>query len=380
MFRPQYLVTAFAVLVSFTLASKTYAADPVVTCESGKLKESAKYSSCRLKADSKGLKKGIAPDYTKCESKFAEKWAKIEGKAGLGTCPTEDDQLSMDARITTDAAEIATLLAGGSVAECGDDLAEGNESCDGTDLGGETCASLGFLSGPLACTAGCGFDLAGCTANPPPVDCGNGTIDSGEECDFGNLGGETCTSQLGTEALGTLACTPGTCLFDTSGCQAQYEQQNVNGDPTVVDHATGLEWVVTDDSGGIRDKDNFYSWSADNAGRADGTLFTVYLAGLNGANYGGHNDWRIPTSKGGFGREVLGTGELESIVDLSFSKCIDETLFGPVTAHTWSSTITGDTFQSAWSFVFSTGCGLSTGARNGSAPNHARAVRGGLGL
>jgi hypothetical protein len=36
------------------------------------------------------------------------------------------------------------------------------ESCDGTNLGASTCATLGFSGGTLACNAGCTFDTSGC--------------------------------------------------------------------------------------------------------------------------------------------------------------------------------------------------------------------------
>jgi hypothetical protein len=228
-----------------------------VNCESGKLKEAGKYGNCRLKADSKAVKKGEAADYTKCESKFADKWTKTETKAGVGICPSEGDQASIDARITTDAAEIAMLLAGGAVASCGDDLAEGVESCDGIDLGGADCLSLGFASGTLACTAGCGFDVSGC-AGPPPNTCGDGVVDVGEDCDQANLNGETCATQ-GLFGDG-LACGVG-CVFDTSGCSlTRYEDTGLG---SVIDHQTGLEWQKTDDAGGLTDKDNSYTWTAD---------------------------------------------------------------------------------------------------------------------
>lgn len=49
---------------------------------------------------------------------------------------------------------------------CGDDDVDAAfaESCDGTDLDGETCASLGFTSGTLACAPSCTFDTASCGA------------------------------------------------------------------------------------------------------------------------------------------------------------------------------------------------------------------------
>lgn len=46
--------------------------------------------------------------------------------------------------------------------------------------------------------------------------CGNGKIDPNEQCDGANLNGFTCES-LGN-AGGTLACDPVTCTFDTSMC------------------------------------------------------------------------------------------------------------------------------------------------------------------
>lgn len=47
---------------------------------------------------------------------------------------------------------------------CGDAAIDPGEACDGADLAGETCASLGFAGGQLACRADClGFDTMGCS-------------------------------------------------------------------------------------------------------------------------------------------------------------------------------------------------------------------------
>jgi hypothetical protein len=57
----------------------------------------------------------------------------------------------------------------GSVgAVCGDGIAEGNETCDGSDLADASCADLdGFVSGTLACAADCSaFDTTACEADP----------------------------------------------------------------------------------------------------------------------------------------------------------------------------------------------------------------------
>ena len=45
---------------------------------------------------------------------------------------------------------------------CGDGRAEGSEICDGADLKGATCQSLGFIGGTLACATNCTYDTSGC--------------------------------------------------------------------------------------------------------------------------------------------------------------------------------------------------------------------------
>ena len=92
---------------------------------------------------------------------------------------------------------------------CGNDSISGSEECDGTDLGGQSCATMGYDGGMLGCNPDCTFDTNGC------YDCGDAMIDPGEACDGGNLGGETCVG-LGFDG-GTLTCSP-ICAFDTSNC------------------------------------------------------------------------------------------------------------------------------------------------------------------
>jgi hypothetical protein len=353
------------------VAGTALAADPAVKCESGKLKEASKYSSCRLKADSKAVKKDEAADYAKCEAKFADKWAKAETKAGVGICPSEGDQVSMDARITTDVAEVATLLAGGTVSVCGDGSVGGDESCDGADLAGADCTTLGFASGTLGCTAGCGLDVSACVAS----DCGNGVVDAGEDCDLGDLNSGTCTSE-GQYGDG-LACGVG-CAYDTSACSAtRYEDTGLG---SVIDHQTGLEWQKTDDAGGLTDKDNTYTWTGDGVGGTEpnGTAFLSFLDTMNGGVvssssgptgcHAGHCDWRIPH-----------IGELTTILDCAFSPCIDQSVFGATNAafFYWSSSTTAEpvtNHTAAW-IVFVGNGGTYGGLKNN--VDHVRAVRGG---
>ena len=99
---------------------------------------------------------------------------------------------------------------------CGDGIIQASnaETCDGANLNGQTCLSLGYYGGTLACTNGCTLNLASCVAAGR---CGDGIIQTsdGETCDGSELGGMTCTD-LGY-CGGTLACRS-TCLFLTTGC------------------------------------------------------------------------------------------------------------------------------------------------------------------
>jgi len=99
---------------------------------------------------------------------------------------------------------------------CGDDQLAATEACDGTNFGGLTCTDLGYAGGTLSCSPDCSAVIeTGCMQAPT---CGNGLLDPGEACDGNNLGGQTCQS-LGFDA-GALACTEG-CQHNTDGCTVE---------------------------------------------------------------------------------------------------------------------------------------------------------------
>lgn len=77
------------------------------------------------------------------------------------------DAPPIDGAAMIDATVIDSLEIDASM--CGDDM-HGNDVCDGVDLAGQTCMTLGFAGGSLACNSMCtGFDLSGCAAPPTPV-------------------------------------------------------------------------------------------------------------------------------------------------------------------------------------------------------------------
>ena len=102
--------------------------------------------------------------------------------------------------------------------ECGDNVAEGGEFCDGTDLQGLSCADLGFTGGTLACLSDCSyFDTSNCTFEPAV--CGDNVAEGGEFCDGTDLQGLSC-ADLGFTG-GTLACLSDCSYFDTSNCEGE---------------------------------------------------------------------------------------------------------------------------------------------------------------
>lgn len=57
----------------------------------------------------------------------------------------------------------ATINAQIKITICGNNIKETGEQCDGFDLGGATCSSLGYSGGNLSCRPSCEFDTSACT-------------------------------------------------------------------------------------------------------------------------------------------------------------------------------------------------------------------------
>lgn len=131
----------------------------------------------------------------------------------------------------------------GPMTQCGNGVLDGGEECDGAELGGASCQSLGHTEGTLGCTALCYFDEQQCSS----PSCGDGVLDQGEACDCGGvectapqLNNTSCSSlpapQGGNFNGGTLACVdPGPCTFDTAGCT--YCGDGAKNGPEVCDGA-----------------------------------------------------------------------------------------------------------------------------------------------
>jgi hypothetical protein len=91
---------------------------------------------------------------------------------------------------------------------CGDGQVNGDEQCEGDQLGEATCKSLGFISGAVSCAKDCTFDTSRCSRT-----CGNGKVDPAEECDALDLKGARCVDwgsyRCGADCtLGRTGCVP----------------------------------------------------------------------------------------------------------------------------------------------------------------------------
>jgi len=144
------------------------AATPAEKCEAKKDKLAGSYFACRQKAEATSILKGIAADYAKCSDKFDDKWDSAE-EAGDMACPDNVLTAPMNAFLAAQATQTALIVAGTNpIPSCGDGVVNAvGEQCDGSDLGGQTCSSLGQLLGSLACQVDCALDISDCLPTCP---------------------------------------------------------------------------------------------------------------------------------------------------------------------------------------------------------------------
>jgi hypothetical protein len=109
---------------------------------------------------------------------------------------------------------------------CTDDICtEGSSSA--------ICVNSDLCSGGQVCD----LDSGGCVDSGT---CGNGLVETGEDCEIGNLNGQTCEFQ-GYPAGGTLAC--GSCSFDFSGCSPLPSYETLGGLTTNFSSFSDIEHV-----------------------------------------------------------------------------------------------------------------------------------------
>ena len=140
-----------------------------------------------------------------------------------------------------------------------------------------------------------------------------------------------------------------------------------NGNWTVTDNLTALQWEKKTDDSTVHDKDNFYSWSALGTA-ADGTAFATFLSALNGAAFSGQYDWRMPTLA-----ELLSITQ-PALPNCTSPPCIDATFGLTQSTNYWSSSTGHYLPSTVWQVSFGDGYPAAVGKTGGS---YVRAVRGG---
>lgn len=144
---------------------------------------------------------------------------------------------SLGCAVTCDAFDFSACEEG---PVCGDNMRDGGELCDGTDLGTAACTDFAFDGGTLGCAEGCGgYDFSGCERDGggDPV-CGNGLLEAGEACDGAALAGASCMS-AGFDR-GSLACAGDCSRLDTSLCENDACTPNCGGRECGVDPICGV--------------------------------------------------------------------------------------------------------------------------------------------
>jgi hypothetical protein len=128
------------------LARAASAATPAEKCASDKNKEAGRYAECLQKAEAKlaltGDDAARALAIRKCADKYRAKWPAIEARAG-GTCPSTGDQTPIAQYVDTASADVATALAGGSLADHGHRLKTGQTQCRNPQGQPIPCAGTG---------------------------------------------------------------------------------------------------------------------------------------------------------------------------------------------------------------------------------------------
>ncbi len=150
-----------------------------------------------------------------------------------------------------------------------------------------------------------------------------------------------------------------------AGEKMLYIKLKRNGAECVKDKRTGLIWEQKTDDGGVRDKDNTYTWynpdlknNGGYVGRQNGdSSFCkgskcntyAYIRTLNRANYCGYSDWRMPTRS-----------ELISIVNYGrFSPAINRIFTNTQNSEYWSASPNASSDKYAWYVDFNHGYAYS---------------------
>ncbi len=222
-----------AVAATILGSSAAFAATTQDACEASKLKVSAAYASCRLKAEATAVSKGETVDYSKCASKFDDKFQSAEDKAGPGMCETEGDLTAIKAFLEACEASVSGALNDGDLGldpltcnadleDCNDDLdlCEASVDCSYIGIAGTWTLSLpDAYPSPDTCTLN--LNLANSTTvNSTIFDCGylgganaSGTL-TGNVATAAEVGSAICSGYRLAATLTFASCSSGSGSYD----------------------------------------------------------------------------------------------------------------------------------------------------------------------
>lgn len=144
---------------------------------------------------------------------------------------------------------------------CGNGIAEGNEFCDGEDVRGNTCQTVGnFSGGTLLCTPTCQWDTSHCE-----IACQDQCTEGEQQCVNNNTTRSLCTRQ----SNGCTAWNVEVCPWSYPHCEMQGEQavcvpmcaNNCTlGESRCTSSGTGVENCVEDEFGCIHWRTQSCPW------------------------------------------------------------------------------------------------------------------------
>ena len=127
-------------------------------------------------------------------------------------------------------------VTGRVTANCGNGIIEPGEQCDGEDALGKinSCTDFGFKEGKLTCSANCVFDTSKCVSRTISF-CGNGIVESWEQCDDGNsYSGDGCYNCQVEKIVDPITPT------NTSCVNGSFNTVNISEGESVFFYSTGI--------------------------------------------------------------------------------------------------------------------------------------------